>query len=338
MQVGFLPLMIGLALAAALGYGIAWLIRGQALDRSTTYRRSLEQLLSGTTRDRDMAVERERARVAGALALQEEQAQRLAELEKELAHRELQVVTFREEAIQLARIREELGQRLARRDHTVQELEAALARTRERASAAPDPGLQGSRVTGPERELAALMAAHEQDLAELEARYLGEARTREGELEELRRQVSDLARDLGEREAQLADARALLAEFGARALSAEARTQELEREPRDTAPGRLAEATVADSAPAPAARPVARSRRSRRKEVDDLKQIPGIDSRAEDALHQLGVTTFRQIARWKDKDIERVAGKLEETVERIRSEGWVESARREHEAKYGRAP
>jgi predicted flap endonuclease-1-like 5' DNA nuclease len=407
MQLNLWEVLVGLVLAAGIGSAIAWALRSQALARSATYVRSLEQLLAGTLRDRDAALERERVRLSGAQALQHEQVQRLVELEKELEHRELQVITFREEAIQLARTREELGQRLARREQTVRELESALAarsRDLEELEAFRDGArLPGARGTGPERELAALLAAHESDLAQLEARFLDESRARESELESLRLRLGALeaaARELGERDAQLAIARERIAELeplAERAVVARSQALELEQELRDaeaarsklqkrlaeleprlreleqrltgsvpsrspaessptrgsnTQEGKAAASSAEtdpgqtdplpprapDTAESAEATPRVRSRRSRRIEQDDLKLIHGIDSAIERALNELGVTSFRQIAKWKEKDIERIARKLEEAPERIHKDGWVEGARREHIGKYGRGP
>jgi len=403
MELNLLTVLLGIILAAAGGFAVAWLARGKPLARSTNYASSLEQLLAGTLRDRDTALERERAKVSAAQTLQQEQAQRLLELEKELEHRELQVVAFREEAIQLARTREELAQRLSRRDHTIQELEGALAaRTRDlEALGGFQEGIRpsGARATGAERELAAQIAAHEDDLAQLEARFLDQVRSREAELESVRQRLQSAeaaSLELRERDAQLAIARERIAELepvAERAAEAAARTEQLERELRDReaaraklrkrlaelelrlretatqsageateGPERGGERSGRDSkeepspmetlpegnglAPAVAGDPVEgvagvaqpRPRRFRRKATDDLTLIHGIDPAMEHALHELGVTSFRQIAKWKDRDIERMARKLEETPERIRRDGWVESARREHVGKYGRGP
>ncbi len=397
MQFGFLEVLLGLVLAAGLGFAIAWLLRGPALTRSANYANSLEQLLAGTMRDRETALERERGKLSGVQALQQEQTGRLAELEKELEHRELQVVTFREEAIQLARTREELGQRLARREQAMQNLEAALAaRTRELTELGvyrDSTRLPGTRVTGPERELAALVAAHEDDLAQLEAQYLDQAQAREAELESVRQRLHALevaAAELGERDAQLAIARERIAELeplAERAVSAQSRSRELEQELRDGEAARsklqkrladlelrvremeqgpigggargsshgggngrerkpkpdpggigTSQAAGSESVDSGGATPRTKSRRSNRRVQDDLKLVSGIGPAIERALNELGVTSFRQIARWKDKDIERVARKLGEPPERIRRDGWVESARTEHAGKYGRGP
>jgi predicted flap endonuclease-1-like 5' DNA nuclease len=320
MELNVLEVFLGLVVAAACGFLIAWLIRSQALSRSTLYASSLEQLLAGTMRDRESAVGRERSRASEAHLALQEHTERVAELEKELEHREMQAITYREEAIQLARTREELGQRLARQEKVSQEVEARLtARIRElkQQTGAESGGyrIPGSRSTGPERELAALVAAHETDLAQLEARYLDMVRARDDELESVRKRL---------RESQ----------------------EKLEAErPRETSPGPDQPIGPAPTVLEPNSNGVGkkaeskrRPRRPRVREDDDLKRIAGVDADVEQALLLLGVTSFRQVARWKDKDIERMALKLYQPADRIRSEGWVESARREHAQKYGREP
>jgi predicted flap endonuclease-1-like 5' DNA nuclease len=68
---------------------------------------------------------------------------------------------------------------------------------------------------------------------------------------------------------------------------------------------------------------------------DDLKLIVGIGPVLERMLHQLGVTTFRQIARWSERDIDEFDAKLPEFPGRIRRDGWVTQARAMHQSKYG---
>jgi predicted flap endonuclease-1-like 5' DNA nuclease len=45
--------------------------------------------------------------------------------------------------------------------------------------------------------------------------------------------------------------------------------------------------------------------------------------------------TFAQIARWKPKDIAKVAKKLYTAPDRIKRENWVAGAKRQHREKYG---
>ena len=71
---------------------------------------------------------------------------------------------------------------------------------------------------------------------------------------------------------------------------------------------------------------------------DDLKLIVGVGPMLERMLHQLGVTTFRQIAHWSERDIDDYDAKLPEFPGRIRRDGWVVQARELHQSKYGERP
>jgi predicted flap endonuclease-1-like 5' DNA nuclease len=68
---------------------------------------------------------------------------------------------------------------------------------------------------------------------------------------------------------------------------------------------------------------------------DDLKLIVGVGPVLERMLHQLGVTTFRQVAYWTERDIDDFDAKLHEFPGRIRRDGWVTQARSLHQSKYG---
>jgi predicted flap endonuclease-1-like 5' DNA nuclease len=70
---------------------------------------------------------------------------------------------------------------------------------------------------------------------------------------------------------------------------------------------------------------------------DDLKLIVGVGPVLERMLHQLGVTTFRQIANWSEQDIDEFDAKLPEFPGRIRRDTWVTQARALHQSKYGEA-
>jgi predicted flap endonuclease-1-like 5' DNA nuclease len=70
-------------------------------------------------------------------------------------------------------------------------------------------------------------------------------------------------------------------------------------------------------------------------EPDDLKLIVGVGPVLERMLHNLGVTTFRQIARWTERDIAEFDAKLPEFPGRIQRDQWVTQARALHESKYG---
>jgi len=70
-------------------------------------------------------------------------------------------------------------------------------------------------------------------------------------------------------------------------------------------------------------------------EPDDLKLIVGVGPVLERMLHNLGVTTFRQIARWTEREIAEFDARLPEFPGRIQRDQWVTQARALHESKYG---
>ena len=71
---------------------------------------------------------------------------------------------------------------------------------------------------------------------------------------------------------------------------------------------------------------------------DDLKLIVGVGPVLERMLQQLGVTTYRQIARWSEHDIDEFDAKLPEFPGRIRRDAWVTQARALHASKFGAPP
>jgi predicted flap endonuclease-1-like 5' DNA nuclease len=71
---------------------------------------------------------------------------------------------------------------------------------------------------------------------------------------------------------------------------------------------------------------------------DDLKLIVGVGPVLERMLQQLGITSYRQIARWSERDIDEIDAKLPEFPGRIRRDGWVTQARELHQSKYGAPP
>ena len=68
---------------------------------------------------------------------------------------------------------------------------------------------------------------------------------------------------------------------------------------------------------------------------DDLKLIVGVGPVLERMLHNLSVTTLRQIARWTERDIAEFDAKLPEFPGRIARDQWVTQARSLHHSKYG---
>ena len=71
---------------------------------------------------------------------------------------------------------------------------------------------------------------------------------------------------------------------------------------------------------------------------DDLKLIVGVGPVLERMLQQLGITTYRQIALWTERDIDEFDAKLPEFPGRIRRDAWVTQARELHASKFGAPP
>lgn len=71
---------------------------------------------------------------------------------------------------------------------------------------------------------------------------------------------------------------------------------------------------------------------------DDLRLIVGIGPVLERMLQQLGVATYRQIARWTERDIDDFDARLPEFHGRVRRDDWVTQARELHLSKYGERP
>ena len=71
---------------------------------------------------------------------------------------------------------------------------------------------------------------------------------------------------------------------------------------------------------------------------DDLKLIVGVGPVLERMLQQLGIFSYRQIARWSERDVDAFDAKLPEFPGRIRRDAWVTQARALHQSKYGERP
>lgn len=71
---------------------------------------------------------------------------------------------------------------------------------------------------------------------------------------------------------------------------------------------------------------------------DDLKLIVGVGPVIERMLQKIGIGSYRQIARWSERDIDDFDARLPEFHGRIRRDGWVTQARELHQSKYGERP
>lgn len=70
-------------------------------------------------------------------------------------------------------------------------------------------------------------------------------------------------------------------------------------------------------------------------EKDNLQEIVGIGKVFEQALHELGIFTFKQIANFGIADIARVNAELKEFKGRMEQDDWIGQARELHFKKYG---
>lgn len=70
------------------------------------------------------------------------------------------------------------------------------------------------------------------------------------------------------------------------------------------------EAVAASAPPAPSAR------------ADDLTRIKGVGPKVQKLLHELGVTTFAQIAAWDEAEVDRIDTRLGSFSGRIRRDDW----------------
>ncbi len=70
----------------------------------------------------------------------------------------------------------------------------------------------------------------------------------------------------------------------------------------------------------------AKRKSSAKKKKDDLKKISGVGPTIEKKLHKMGVTRYRQIAKWKAADISRADDALN-FKGRIKRENWVRQAK-----------
>lgn len=70
-------------------------------------------------------------------------------------------------------------------------------------------------------------------------------------------------------------------------------------------------------------------------EIDDLKEIAGVGPVLEEKLHDLGIYTFDQVAKWKKAQIAEF-DELLDFKGRIERDDWVKKARELRKAKYGK--
>jgi len=197
-----------------------------------------------------------------------------------------------------------------------------------------------------ERELVAVQGAHAEALAAIERlaaleRDLVEARTRIAELEQvdaagtLRAEADRLHKTLaGERERNARLQRRLSLESTESARSPS--YAEWDHRLRQRVDQAVASAVGPLEARIERLRVVIVEKEQRLAQLagpaqpagpDDLTRIKGIGPKIRDILHDLGITTFREIAQFTDQDLERVGAALPVYGRRILDDGWIYQAR-----------
>ena len=241
---------------------------------------------------------------------------------------------------------------IARQRSRIEELEPFLERTRRlereqeqdraRASAALQAKEQEiaqtqARTRELDMELARLRTQNQEDLT----RFTETLKERDADIQHLRATVEELemfrgevekkdialreaeerrVMDVSEREEEIGALRKRLVEYRvARRFSAQSKSPSA--------------ATDSASHDTPAAGRGAGKHRQAQK--DDLKQIHGIGPVMERVLNRMGMFTFRQIAEWKDQDVEHMASELNTFPDRIRHDNWIAGAKEQHFLKYG---
>lgn len=180
------------------------------------------------------------------------------------------------------------------------DLEAAREELESVKADAADKGAKLSQVQSESDDLNARLAAAEEGRSELEAQLTDARAERDTAGDDGRDRIESLEADLRERDSEIARLEAELADLHA----APAAPAEPESEPAPLS-------AVATEAAGPA---------------EDLTKIKGIGRVLNDKLHNLGITSFRQIADFTEADITRVNEELD-FPGRIEREKWVEQAK-----------
>lgn len=79
----------------------------------------------------------------------------------------------------------------------------------------------------------------------------------------------------------------------------------------------------------------AKNRQAANSSQDDLKKIHGIGPVLEQKLNDMGITTFYQVAKLSDVDIDKIAAQLSTFPNRIRRDNWTKGAGEQYEKVHG---
>ena len=185
-------------------------------------------------------------------------------------------------------------------------------------------------------QLRADLAAADALRAEIERRG---ARIAELEVLVVERDASDEANRVAELQAALADTEAALDDARRRLAETDSDADDEPGSERESATeDRVADPPTKDEAVARMAEIASRTAGTGDAVVDDLKKIHGVGPKIEQLLNSLGITSFRQVARFEPADIAVVTAALDAFPGRIERDDWMTSAAELHEEKYGERP
>jgi predicted flap endonuclease-1-like 5' DNA nuclease len=319
---------------------------GVSLRQAQTKVQALENLMQGTE-ENEAELERSRARLEELEPLPALLAERTAQLQaaekqlrESLEEKEKGLEALRQRILflegELTRVTQDKGNALEHLRSRLDELEPMALQLAELSAKhqelsdrhqwlvnEKDAELQRLRTRVGELEpLGGTLAERDARMREMEHLVLRMTEEKEAEIRRLRARIGEL--ESVDAALQERDRRLLQLEADHRTVSAE----------HDAVVGRLQTILQKRRTLRPTSNKPKREREGR-VEKDDLKLINGVGPILEKMLNRLGIFTFREIALWTDQDINRVDAKLDRFHGRIRREGWVRSAKREHFKRYG---
>ncbi|MBS0171976.1 MAG: hypothetical protein JSR62_16640 [Nitrospira sp.] len=274
----------------------------------------------------------------------EMQAQ-MEQAEDVLVSRDQEIATLKTWVEQLAPKNAEIARLRARTEELEpfrersSQLEQDLEHTRTQAAAALQNKAQEldrrqARITDIEAELARLRTQNQEDLA----RFTETVEQRDQDIQRLRATVEELEVFRGEVEKKEL---ALREAEDRRIMDVSEREEEIAALRKRLVEYRVAQrhgakASAATDSSAQVGSSTARGAgKHRSTPKDDLKQIHGIGPVMERVLNRMGMFTFRQIAEWKEQDVEHMASELNTFPDRIRHDNWIAGAKEQHFLKYG---
>ena len=210
----------------------------------------------------------------------------------------------------------EVEQQLAERDRHIGELEQLHQQLTEREAAGDSWKAKYTQAV----QLQAQLTLHEQRLREKD-NHIATLQRHIDAFESVQREIADQAKMVDEKEEEISRLRKRLVEVRA-ALQI--------RKDGGVAPypvqrtGNQLSLQIGQIKPATAP------------PKDDLKEIRGIGPAFERVLNNMGIVTFRQVARWDATAMQQIAAKLATAPERIKRDKWIANAKKLHEQKYGK--